>query len=77
MRNAVIPVINPALNRGTPPRPLRQSDIVLMPVKHLHSTWNLGDMLSRDSVENLWLAFTAAEHAANKRRNTFKSPHKR
>jgi len=60
-----VQIVNPTIKRGIPPRDLTMADIITVPVKR-PGTWNLGDMLSHDSVVALWRAHTAAEKRTSK-----------
>lgn len=60
--NLLIDIVNPAIERGRPPRPITMRDIIRVPVKR-SGVWNLGDMLSQKSVGNLFTAYNRAEAA--------------
>lgn len=52
-----IRIVNPNIQRGTPPRPIRLSDLVWAPVRR-NGSFPLRDMLNLRSVEALWLVHT-------------------
>lgn len=45
-----IEIVNPAVDRGRPPREIRQSDIIRVPVTYQRGTWSLLDLISPESA---------------------------
>lgn len=73
---ATITIINPEINRGSPPRQIQLRDLVQWPVKDIRPKFNFGDMLSDDSIRNLITVYNALTAPERKRKKALKAPHK-
>jgi hypothetical protein len=48
-----VTILNPAIKRGTPPRPLVRSDYIDVPRLSLHGTCQVLDKLDDESIRNV------------------------